>query len=184
MKIKHNIAEEAKKIEGLVGEVQDVLVGTTTQALNEIGVESAKNFLNGPRPKRLGTVSGRLIRAIMGGYSFSGGIKTTGNVAVSNADSIREVKRVGGTIYGTIGIKTFEPFDYPRMWEETGHKAIVPKSAAALVFKTSTGWVRTQKVKAQKARPFLRPAGAEYKSSGRLDKLFDDALGKAGKSIT
>ena len=172
--IKSNMAQEAQRILILSDEFTDALVEGMRKSLQAIGLISAQDYLQGPRPQRLAVRSGKLIRALMGVHSFTGGLTATGGPSVSSQHGYREIKRIRDKLLGVMGVKDLP---YADIWEKTGHGEIVPKKARALHFFTETGEeVFTKRVRAQRPRPFLDPAGKQAQSSGRLDQIFQEEI--------
>ena len=149
LRITSNMKEEAKKIGRLPDDIKSNLVNAMQEALTSVAVISASEYLQGPRPKRLGIFSGKLIRAVMAGYSFSG----SGGNSDGSSDSIRSIFRSGDEVIGIIGVREFKPFDYPSYWEHTGRGG-------------------TDK------RPFMEPAGKQAQSRGLIDRAFQSAIDK------
>lgn len=115
-----------------VGESAKVLRGNLLAAVKDgmLLAESVskRSYLTGPRPSRLGVVTGRL-RSDVKSRAFLSGSK----------------------IIGVLGAKVL----YARIHESGG--VIVPVKANYLKFKIEGRWVFTKKVKIP-ARPFLHPA--------------------------
>jgi len=177
MKVTSNAAEASKQFEDFQNDFWESLQDGMRRVLQYIGILSAKEYLHGPRPRRLDIGrTQQLIRAMLGGPGFSGGVKTTGAPAVSSANSIRSVTRSGDKVIGEIGVRNLP---YADMWETTGHGTIVPIRKKALHFFTHDGReVFTKRVSAQGPRPFLKPAGEQAVQSGRLDEILMEAFSK------
>ena len=106
----------------------------TLRSANAVRSTAMLDYLQGPRPQHLGTVSSNLLKSIR---------------AWTEEGLSRNV------IIGKIGTNIW----YGRMWELTGHADIVPKKAKYLRFKDRKGdWHSTKLVLAQAPRPFLQPA--------------------------
>ena len=150
-RITSNVTTQAEKFDK---NISDQIVKTINEgmrrALQVVGILSAQNFLQGPKPDHLRIDTGRLIRGMMGGHSFNEA--DTGR-SVSNADSIREIKREHKSLVGVIGLKTFSPWDYPEYWEERGTVHGGP-------------------------RPFLGPAEKAARSSGKIDQVIQEEIDK------
>lgn len=151
--IKHNMEEESKRIDKFGDTLTEQMRVGMLRALASIQRLSAQQWLQGPRPERLGTASRRLIKAMQGGYSFSGGIKETGSASISSKEGYIKAEKVGNVIRGEVGLETFGPFDYPEYWEFNGKAHGGP-------------------------RPFLNPAGQQALSSGLLDREIQTEVDK------
>ena len=65
---------------------------------------------------------------------------------------------ISGSVEGGGG-----PFWYGKMWEQTGHKEIVPVDKKALAFLANGKQVFTMRVSAQAPRPWFLPPWQEFK---------------------
>lgn len=176
MKVTINSDEAEEQMAQAVEDVGLAIINAMGKVLQHIGIISARDYLHGPRPQKLDIRSGELIRAILGGPGFSGGVKTTGSPSVSSANSIRNVFASGDTVIGEIGVKNLM---YADLWEKTGHGEIKPVTKKVLHFFTHDGReIFTKKVSAQGPRPFLLPAGEQARTSGKLDEIFMNDLEK------
>jgi len=152
LQLTHNMKDEVKALGRLETKTRETVESAMRKGMHAVAIISASEYLQGPRPKRLGIKSGDLIRAIMGGYSFSE--RTSGMSAPMDRgsnESIRVVFRSGDKVVGLMGVEEFKPFDYPYFWEQVGRGG-------------------------SDKRPFLGPAGRQAKSRGVLDKIFQDAM--------
>lgn len=154
--IKHNMKEEAERIDKFADSLNERTRIGMIRALTTVGTLSAQQWLQGPRPERLGTASRRLIKAMQGGYSFSGGVEETGSAAVSSKGGWTKAWKAGNTVFGEIGVDVVSDFgfDYPEYWEKRGTKHGGP-------------------------RPFMNPAGNQALSAGLLDRDIQTELDKA-----
>ena len=170
------IDKTLKKLDKLPGEIQTVLKESLNDALNEIGIETAKH-LQGPGPKRLNIYTSRLIRSFLGRYSF--------NQSRGMLGGIHQIIVQGNKIIGIKGtkVKSKQGFDYPARWEFGGTSIIKPGAQGFLAFpigqkvrytkggkarpvkgKAGMIWAYTKKPIIQKGpRPFLAPAVAKIK---------------------
>ena len=150
-RVTSNAKKQAEKFDkNIAGEVDKTIAAGIRRAMQVVGLLSAQEFLQGPKPEKLGIVSGRLVRGMMGGHSFN---EADAGRSVSNADSIREIKREQRSIVGVLGLKTFTPFDYPEYWEERGTVHGGP-------------------------REFLGPAEKMARSSGKIDQAIQEEIDK------
>lgn len=131
------VAAFDRKVDRLIAPRFRQEVGKTIRELGLALQRSVKrNYLRGPRPQRLGRVTGVL------------------------GDSINlRVEETPAKVVASVGTNVW----YGKMWETTGHGPIVPKRAKMLAWKTKGRWHRARYVSAQGPRPFLRPAWLDMK---------------------
>lgn len=116
--------------------------GSLEQGMTEVTLlvegTAKSDYLRGPRPRRLGVVSGALRNSLR-----------------------HSVKRRGGVVEGrVIAGKGSKPLKYARIHEYGG--VIVPKTKKSLRFKGKDGtYVFTKRV-VMPARPFLEPAFKDH----------------------
>jgi len=170
MKVDVDAQEAIDNLKEFMQKRDDALIKAMRRSMQQVGIVSARDYLHGPRPDHLDIKSGKLIRAVMGGYGFGGGLKETGSRSVSSKDGFQTVKKSGDHIVGEMGVNPFTPFDYPKMWELTGRKAF------SQTRKTKSGREYTIDFSAQKPRPFLNPAAEDAHSRGIIDDIFQEEL--------
>ena len=100
------------------------------EMVNLVAFTSAAKYLQGPRPDKLGVVSSRLIRSMIGATSFRG---VPDKIQLrrqfrGTVDSIRQVTAVGKNIIGLVGTKAKSKrgFDYPAFHEKTDRAFLKP----------------------------------------------------------
>jgi len=151
------MAQEAQRLMFTSNKMTQAMINGMRKSLQRVGLISAQDYLQGPRPEKLGIVSGRLIRSLMGGPSFAGGLKETGAPAVSRNEGIRVIKKIGDMISGIIGTDV----PYARIHEYGG----IIKNA----------WGRGIIVHMPE-RSYLRTAGHQADQSGEIDDIFQDEV--------
>ena len=153
--IKHNIPTEVERIKKIAKDFEERGRIGVMNCLNQIAFISSAKYLQGPRPEQLDMVSGRLMRAILGGHAFGGGKISSGSASISTKDGYQKAHKKGNTFWGEIGVDFTNKygFDYAEYWEERG---------------TSHGGPRS----------FLRPAGEQANSSGILNIIMQQSIDK------
>lgn len=152
--IKHNMKEEAERIDKFADSLSERTRIGMIRALQTVGRTAAQDWLQGPRPERLGVVSGSLIRAMQGTHAFDPG--EGGSASTSKKEGYVKAWKTGNRIFGEIGVEVFSKggFDYADYWEHSGKAHDGP-------------------------RPFMAPAGNQALSAGLLDRDIQDELNKA-----
>lgn len=153
-RIEHNMDKEAERIDKFANDLSERTRIGMIRALQTIGRTAAQDWLQGPRPERLGVVSGHLIRAMQGTHSFDPG--EGGSASTSKKEGYVKAWKVGNRIFGEIGVEVFSKggFDYADYWEYSGKGHDGP-------------------------RPFLNPAGQQALSGGLLDRDIQIEINKA-----
>jgi hypothetical protein len=151
--IQHNMEEEAKRIDRVAEKMTEGLRRGMIRALQTVGRTSAQDWLQGPRPERLGIASGALIRAMQGIHSFT--IGEGDSPSFSSKNGWVKSWKAGNMVHGEIGVSVIssEGKDYPQYWETDGSDHDGP-------------------------RPFLNPAGNQALSAGLLDRDIQAELNK------
>ena len=165
-RIQHNMEEEAERISKFADDLSERTRIGMIRALQTVGRTSAQDWLQGPRPERLGVASGALIRAMMGTHAFNVG--EGGSPSTSKKEGWVKAWKAGNKLFGEIGVEVLskDGFDYSEMWENRGY------SAHSII---STRVTRS----AQGPRPFLKPAGNQALSAGLLDRDIQTEIDKA-----
>ena len=99
--------------------LQTAIFNGMNDVLNTIGMETAVHHLQGPRPIKLGIVTGRLVKSFIGRIHYE-----KGSVDVGNNYSIHKIHKTGNSIFGIKGTRAIAPngFDYPAYWEYNGSR--------------------------------------------------------------
>lgn len=153
--IRHNMEEEAKRIDGFKDDLSERTRIGMIRALQTVGRTAEQDWLQGPRPERLGIgATGHLIRAMQGTHSFDPG--EGGSASTSKNEGWTKAWKTGNVITGEIGVEVFSKggFDYSEYWEFSGRAHDGP-------------------------RPFLNPAGQQALSEGLLDQDIQEEINKA-----
>lgn len=152
--IKHNMEEEAKRIDGFKDDLSERTRIGMIRALQTVGRTAASDWLRGPRPDRLGIKGGDLIRAMEGTHAFDPGDE--GSASTSKKQGWVKAWKVGTNVFGEIGVDVVSSggFHYDEYWEKDGSAHDGP-------------------------RPFMNPAGQQALSAGLLDRDLQDELNKA-----
>lgn len=130
--------------------IPPLMYKTMMRACLEVSRTTKKDYLTGPRPRRL----------------------AVGETGVLRSSINVRVEKRAKEIIGLVGTNIW----YGEMWETTGHKDIFPKKpGGVLAWKDQrTGKMMFRKhVKAQKPRPFLGPALEQ--SRAKIRQIFDRA---------
>jgi len=156
MQLKLN-KEDKNKLDKMLAKINrkfpSVLIEALNQSMCEIGIRAAGKYLQGPGPKHLNILTGRLLRSMMGSYSFH-----SEPGAYGTDYGIHTIEIKGDKIIGTKGTEAKAPDgeDYPAYWEYDGSRHGGP-------------------------RPFLHPASRDVESKipgifNRRIKTFIDEM--------
>ena len=158
MQLKLN-KEDKNKLDKMLAKINrkfpSVLIEALNQSMCEIGIRAAGKYLQGPGPKHLNILTGRLLRSMMGSYSFH-----SEPGAYGTNYGIHTIRVVGNKIIGTKGTEAKAPggYDYPARWEYGGTVTILPIKTKALHFKIGGKDVFAKSVTQKGPRPFFSPA--------------------------